>query len=131
FDMDADVYGPEAKTPVFEAQQSDLYKYLEASTGPFLFTAGVARNLFDTGKGLVDLARDAAGTFAYRQLTDFSGGHSELAEQYFRGSADRLGAMASGLGRLAMDGRAAAVYYTMRLHSPGAAEQFYGAGSRR
>jgi hypothetical protein len=39
--------------------------------------------------------------------------------------------MAGGLGRLALDAGSAELYYRTRLFSPGAAEQFFGAGERR
>jgi hypothetical protein len=58
-------------------------------------------------------------------------GDTELADRYFGGSANRLGAMAGGLGRLALDAGSAELYYRTRLFSPGAAEQFFGAGQRR
>jgi RHS repeat-associated protein len=130
FDLDADVYGPEARTPVFEMQQSELYGYLEAATKPFLFTVGVAKNLSDSGKAIYELGRDALGTAAYLNVVGLTG-DTELADRYFGGSANRLGAMAGGLGRLALDAGSAELYYRTRLFSPGAAEQFFGAGERR
>jgi hypothetical protein len=65
------------------------------------------------------------------ELNGLSGGRSAFAEQYLSGSAQRMNALGGGLGRLWLDGQQAQLYYATRLYSPGAAEQFFGAGQRR